>query len=540
MTLQTRWLSAGLLVLSAGGCNLVFGLKHHELARVDGGAGGSGGGASCSDGEKNGDETDVDCGGSCSPCPVASCHDQKQNGNESGVDCGGPDCPSCDGGAGGAPPCTVKPCVIWSATYGKDDGDQAGTAIATDALGNVLVTGSFLGTIDFAGASLKSSTGLSDAFIARLDPAGKDAWIHGYGDMAAQVGTSVTAAGSDGSVVFSGNFRGSVDFDGPGGKPPATNSDALPDYFVAGFSSKGEHLWNHVGAGPYGNAYVARLDSSVVLAGNFMGKLDLCGGMTGGDSDLFIAKLDLTSGDCAAVKQLGDSNAQELWSVATGPSSSVFISGYNEGTFALGASPGDVITESAFLGKLNVLLQPQWGRNLAAAHSIHLAVDPLDGSVVAAGEFGEMGVDDGKGKTVDITAVGAQDAYVLKYDASGVLLWYKRFGTSNLTNATGIAVDSAGDIVVVGEFNGAVDFGKGTPLITAGDNDVFIAKLSATGETQWVAQYGDANAQGAPAVAVDPQRNILLTGHYRGQIDFGNGALSSPGSTSMFVAKFAP
>jgi alpha-tubulin suppressor-like RCC1 family protein len=76
--------------------------------------------ARCDDGVKNGDETDVDCGGSCGPCPLgagclrpadcqselcrnnlceappASCQDKVKNGTETDVDCGGDLCPPCD------------------------------------------------------------------------------------------------------------------------------------------------------------------------------------------------------------------------------------------------------------------------------------------------------------------------------------------------------------------------------------------------------------------------------------------------------------
>lgn len=74
----------------------------------------------CSDGEKNQDETDRDCGGSCSPCingkncsedgdcvsyncingscAKATCSDNKKNQNESSVDCGGPNCAKCSNG----------------------------------------------------------------------------------------------------------------------------------------------------------------------------------------------------------------------------------------------------------------------------------------------------------------------------------------------------------------------------------------------------------------------------------------------------------
>jgi hypothetical protein len=50
-------------------------------------------GSTCNDGIQNGNETGVDCGGSCPACPT--CTDGVQNGQETGVDCGGPDCPAC-------------------------------------------------------------------------------------------------------------------------------------------------------------------------------------------------------------------------------------------------------------------------------------------------------------------------------------------------------------------------------------------------------------------------------------------------------------
>ncbi|MCB9593385.1 MAG: hypothetical protein H6719_11695 [Sandaracinaceae bacterium] len=79
--------------------------------------------AGCADGARNGDESDVDCGGSCGPCGVGlacggdadcasgycdpssstcatpTCTDTVQNQDETDVDCGGATCPGCsDGG----------------------------------------------------------------------------------------------------------------------------------------------------------------------------------------------------------------------------------------------------------------------------------------------------------------------------------------------------------------------------------------------------------------------------------------------------------
>jgi hypothetical protein len=91
--------------------------------------------AACDDGLKNGDETDVDCGGSCSACIVdqhcgtnddcttlvcadvcqpPNCTDGVRNGTESAVDCGG----SCTGCAVGASCTTGTDCATGSCSKG--------------------------------------------------------------------------------------------------------------------------------------------------------------------------------------------------------------------------------------------------------------------------------------------------------------------------------------------------------------------------------------------------------------------------------------
>ncbi len=98
---------------------------------------GGGPAPTCDDGEQNGDETGVDCGGSCAPC--ATCDDGQQNGNETGVDCGGDcdACPTCDDGIQngsetgvdcGGPDCAA--CATC------DDGQQNGNETGIDCGGD--------------------------------------------------------------------------------------------------------------------------------------------------------------------------------------------------------------------------------------------------------------------------------------------------------------------------------------------------------------------------------------------------------------------
>lgn len=80
--------------------------------KCGGGGGGNPPTATCNDGIQNGNETGVDCGGSCPPCEVEpTCNDGIQNGDETGVDCGG----SC-------PPCEAEP----TCNDGIQNGDEEG------------------------------------------------------------------------------------------------------------------------------------------------------------------------------------------------------------------------------------------------------------------------------------------------------------------------------------------------------------------------------------------------------------------------------
>ena len=76
-----------------GGPSCNDGVKNGQETGVDCGGPTCPACPTCTDGIKNGTETGVDCGGSCSPC--ATCNDGIKNGQETGVDCGGPNCQPC-------------------------------------------------------------------------------------------------------------------------------------------------------------------------------------------------------------------------------------------------------------------------------------------------------------------------------------------------------------------------------------------------------------------------------------------------------------
>jgi hypothetical protein len=116
--------------------------------------------------------------------------------------------------------------------------------VATDAAGDVLVTGALTGSADFGGGTLTSAGG-KDVFVVKLDEGGNHVFSHRYGDAgAAQEGQAISAD-PEGNVVIAGVFDESIDF-GTGALEPArcpSEAWCAQSGFVAKLDANGNTLF---------------------------------------------------------------------------------------------------------------------------------------------------------------------------------------------------------------------------------------------------------------------------------------------------------
>jgi hypothetical protein len=157
------------------------------------------------------------------------------------------------------------------------------------------------------------------------------------------------------------------------------------------------------------------------------------------------------------------------------------------------------------------------------------------GNIFAVGSF-EGTVDFGGGP---LLSAGWFDIFVVKFDPNGNHLWSQRFGDGSSQGARSAAIDGSGNVTVTGVFWGTADFGGG-PLTAAGNGDVFLAKFDPTGNHIWSKRFGDPGTQEIARMATDLPGNVLVTGGFQGTIDFGGGPLVSAGDDDVFLAKFSP
>jgi len=125
------------------------------------------------------------------------------------------------------------------------------------------------------------------------------------------------------------------------------------------------------------------------------------------------------------------------------------------------------------------------------------------------------------------------------FGSDGARPWARTFSGSGVHGVTAVTVDSAGNIIVVGGFEGSLDAGSGE-LVSTGGEDVFVVELDRVGRPLWSRRFGDAAWQYANAVTTDAEGNVLVAGRLEGSADFGGGSLSSTGSADAFLVKLGP
>jgi hypothetical protein len=137
---------------------------------------------------------------------------------------------------------------------------------------------------------------------------------------------------------------------------------------------------------------------------------------------------------------------------------------------------------------------------------------------------------------------GGKDIFVTKLNSSGGLVWARTFGSARDDKAYGVAVGIDGDVAVGGAFYDTIDFGNGA-IGYDGYASMFLTKLSsANGAAQWSQFYGSTPgyAPAVYAVAIDASGNIALTGSSASLTSFGGAYLSGDATYNIMVAKFTP
>jgi len=161
------------------------------------------------------------------------------------------------------------------------------------------------------------------------------------------------------------------------------------------------------------------------------------------------------------------------------------------------------------------------------------------GNTYITGQFESTTLNFGAHAVNNSTTADYTDIFVAKFDVNGTCLWAKSVGGAKDDYGSAVAVDDAGNVYASGYFQSpSITFGTQT-INNAGYDDVFLLKLDASGNAEWIMSFGGSSDEEGTGVSVDHNGNVYLTGYFSSSsIDFGSGPLSTAGGYDLFIAKF--
>lgn len=442
-------------------------------------------------------------------------------------------------GAGGDENCngTTDECtgeVLWAKRW---YGPGYPRSISADGLGNVVIGLENAGNLDVGlpVGVLESKTGYWGSAVVKVNGAGEPVFAR-----VIDGGTwwQLVAADKDGNIAAAGSFQQPITLDGETFTPKVTQ-----DVFFFLLNPAGEvQLRKQFMSSD--NCVATALDSGatgdILLGGEcYFGSLDLGGGTS--VSDTFIARFS-ASGDLVYAKEFSPTN---IAGISFDGQGNIVLSGwfYEQANFGGQTleSPGK---ESAFIVKLGPAGVHLWSKQFGGSDLDYFYIDvkaDSNGNLYVAATFSGT-IDFGGGPITSLSSEYAGDAFLMKLDPKGNYVWGKHFGNGDSQTFYAIDVDSSGNVVVMGNFSGTIDFGAGILYAaTANSRDIFVAKFAPDGQAVWSRRFGAGNNIYAPVITAGPLGEVFLAGTVGGDIDFGTGMLTGKSyAEDMFVVKLAP
>lgn len=198
-------------------------------------------------------------------------------------------------------------------------------------------------------------------------------------------------------------------------------------------------------------------------------------------------------------------------------------------------------TADIFLAKYDTAGNMLWAKRAGGTLSDSACSVSADafGNVYVAGTFKSSSITFG---STTLTNVGDYDMFIVKYDATGNVLWAKNAGGNLLDFSQSISTDASGNSYVAGGFRSAtITFGSTTLTNTnIGWDEIFLVKYDAFGNVIWAKSATGIIGDFATSVSTDGSGNAYMVGYfYSATITFGSYTLNNGGAGStVFIAKY--
>ncbi len=378
--------------------------------------------------------------------------------------------------------------ILWSKVAGGS-GDDRPNKIAVDQNNNVYLTGYFNGTATFGTSSITSS-GSSDIFVSKYDSSGNNQWVQRAGGTSADIGNGI-AVDNIGNVYVTGSFIGNANFGSLSLTNSNSSTDGfLVKYSTLGVSSLAKKFGGTVD--DKGNGIKVDLLGNVIVVGRIKGtatfdSLSINTGATTNhavviakyNSNFNITWVKNSSTSTNALLDINDLALDNLNNI------------YSLGTLATSITFATTSITSTGLGVFVIkydtngnLLWLKKGDGPGADYGKGIALDNSN-NVYVTGYY------TGTGATSSITfdtvslplgSANSTDVFIAKFNSSGTVLWGQYAGSTQGNDiGVGLAIDTNSDAYVTGTISNGIANTQailGQDIISPATTDSFISKTS--------------------------------------------------------------
>ncbi len=333
---------------------------------------------------------------------------------------------------------------------------------------------------------------------------GEVSWIRNYGGSGTDTFRSVIATADGGFAALGSSNSTDGDLDG--------KALAVSDYWLAKISADGELQWNRTFGGSMedlGQALIQTADGGYALTGNAMSS-DGDASNNEGFHDNWILKLD-AAGNLEWERSFGFSGHDHSYDLLQTEDGGFFFVGFLDVTAANGEGNdgkyGSLTRHGVgeFWGtKIDASGNLEWRRYFGGTNNdrAHAVVEAHTGGFVLAGFSESVDFDISNSK-------GSYDFWVVKINTEGDLLWEKSYGGSGIEVSYDIAQTTDGAYVVVGNtFSTDGDIGRNN-----GESDIWMIKISESGDLIWERNYGGSGFDSAQGVSLNSDGGFTIAGN---------------------------
>ena len=386
--------------------------------------------------------------------------------------------------------------LLWSTYLGGSLRDEA-QALAIDSTGRVMVSGITASTnfpVTSGAAQNTYGGGTSDAYVACYSPTGTLLWATYFGGSDADYGMGI-ACGPNGRIAVAGMTQSANLPVGSGTQQPTFAGGF--DCYIALYSLAGAPIWSSFFGGPeFDEARAVAFDrtGAVVIAGESSGAFPVTAGAQqpvhggGGSHDAIVASFS-PQGFLQWATYLGGSGIENCLGLAADSARNVYVCGqtasanfpvssgaaqpvFGGGTdgFISSFSPQGVLSWSTFYGGSS--FDYAYGLALDRTSMLYIGGNTSSGDFPVTGDAFQPALN------------GSNDAFLLRMQGNGTVKHATFLGGNKTDDIFGVAVDSAGFIVLAGGTKSdsalaTANAHQGTYGVGSGDG--FIARIHPSG-----------------------------------------------------------